>query len=95
MRSAEKLPRARRKQPPMGRKPCELDTSTYAGRFAARLRELRDRRGKTVDELALSLGVAVSTVYGWENGTRRPDISQLPVIAEALGVKPRSLLPED
>ena len=59
------------------------------------MRELRERRGKTVDELAFSLGIAVSTLYGWENGTRRPDIAQLPIIAEALGVKPRTLLPED
>jgi transcriptional regulator with XRE-family HTH domain len=63
------------------------DDSTYAGRFAIRLRSQREKSGLTVEEVAAQIGVSVNAVYYWENGERQPKISDLPTIAEVLGTK--------
>ena len=83
-----------------GRPPKEPDVSTYAGRFAARLRTLRERKGWTVEELrdALSgagLEVPESTLYKWERADLFPSVPELPGLAEAFGVKVRTVLPPD
>lgn len=41
----------------------EPDLSTYAGRFAARLRTLREKAGLTVEQVASTLGVSYRAVY--------------------------------
>ncbi len=63
----------------------EPDTTTYAGRFAARLAELRQAAGLSQAELAERLGVRQSTVSLWETAARSPRFDQLPAIANALG----------
>ncbi len=80
--------------PTMGRKPSEPQLDSFAGRFAARIRELREKRGKDPEQIAEMLGVAVTTYRGWENGSRVPSIAIFPELAESLGVSVRSLLPE-
>ncbi|MEQ8788949.1 MAG: helix-turn-helix transcriptional regulator [Pirellulaceae bacterium] len=57
----------------MSRPRSQLDTSTYAGRTAARLAELRERHGYGMNELRealANLGVVVSTstLYAYERG---------------------------
>lgn len=42
-----------------------------------RLRELRNTRGLTQNELANMLGVTGQTILNWENGIYEPKISQL------------------
>lgn len=42
--------------------------------------------GLTQVELAERLNVSQSTITSWENGTRRPDLDLLPVIAKIFGV---------
>jgi transcriptional regulator with XRE-family HTH domain len=54
----------------MPRSRGEIDTSTYTGRFAERLRMLREKKGLSVEEVAESLGVTQQTVYTWEDGSR-------------------------
>ncbi len=83
-----------------GRKLVPFDTSSFRGRFAARLRELRQKRFKRqddfVDALRLLDGfetITKSTVSGWERGSRVPAIELWPSIAKTLKVKVRSLLP--
>lgn len=79
----------------------EIDTSTYSGRVAARLRELREARGWTVAELqerintriAKARRVAQSTVHGWDNGSRKIDPDFYPVLASVFGKPVRSFLP--
>ena len=71
----------------------EIDTSTYSGRFAVRLRELRDNAGLTTRELAELTGVPHSTIDAWDRGSNEPKIGQLPTLAEALGVTVRTLIP--
>ena len=67
-------------------KPRGPDKTTYAGRFAARLRELRVAAGLSQAEVAKRLDVKQSTVSLWESGERAPSLNQLPAIAYALGV---------
>ena len=71
-----------------------VDTSTYSGRFAVRLRALRDKAGMSVDELAEKSGIPRTTLYNWESGTYKAVIDDpLIAIAEALGVTVRTLMP--
>ena len=79
----------------MTREPREPNPTTYAGRFAVRLRKLRQKAGLTQGELAKRLGSYQRTISGWETGQGAPSYTKLPQIAEALGVKPRDLLPEE
>ena len=73
----------------------EIDTSTYSGRFAVRLRELREKAGLSVQEVSMTIGVPERTLYGWEAAYSEPRYDILPVLAALYGVKsPRTLLPE-
>lgn len=80
--------------------PKKPDESTYSGRFAARLRMLREKAGLTIEEMAAALGVAghetaVRTLYHWEAGRREPPVKAYPSLAAVLKQKsPRTLLPE-
>ena len=71
----------------------EIDLSTYEGRFAARLKELREKRKMSVDDLVEITGLPRRTLYDWESTKTSPPVKSLPVLAEALGVSIRSLLP--
>ena len=72
----------------------KVDSSTYPGRFALRLRMLREKAGLSVEELAEKSGIPRRTLFNWEGGERSPSIEQFPQLAEALRVKIRSLMPE-
>ena len=79
----------------MARPRKAVDTSAYTGRFAVRLKSLREKAGLTIEEFAETVEVKVITVYTWELGTRAPNIADLPKIAESLGLKSiRTLFPE-
>ena len=72
----------------------EVTPDSYSARFALRLKELREKAGLTVDQLAERSGIPATTLYKWESDTRTPAIDRFPELASALRVKPRSLLPE-
>ena len=72
-----------------------VDVSTFEGRFAVRLRTLREKAKLTHEEVAEALETSVTTVYRWEAGLRQPQISDLPKIAKVLKIKARTLLPEE
>ena len=73
----------------------EPDTETYAGRVAARLRMLREKAGLTPQEVADKMGVTIYTVYSWERGHTFPQVEQLLLLANVLGLKStRTLLPD-
>lgn len=83
--------------------PKQPDQSTYSGRFAARLRQLREKAGLSVEEVVALVtrhndsgrsSPAVPSYYKWEQGSTSPHIDLIPVIARALKLKPRDLLPE-
>ena len=71
----------------------EVDTATYTGRFAVRLKMLRERAGLSVDELAEKSGVPRATLFTWEANEKIPGIDRLPQLAESLGVSVRILMP--
>ena len=74
----------------------EIDTSTYEGRFAQRLKELRERAKLSPEQVAEALGVSAHAVYYWESCRRQPKISDLPKIAEVLGSKKvKDILPNE
>lgn len=82
------------------RPPKHIDTSTYSGRFAERLRTLREKAKLTTDQTAEAISkagftVATRTYYGWEGGTRQPPLDAFPAIANALGQSIRTLLPPE
>ena len=75
----------------------EIDTSTYRGRFAARLRELRG--DKDVAAVLKSLeksrhGIGRATYYNWESAVTDPPLNTIPALAKALGCKIADLFPE-
>lgn len=60
--------------------------------FAETLRRLRIERGLAQRELAKMMYVTQSTVARWENGSRMPDATMLPRLAQCLGVDAGELL---
>ena len=88
------MPATASKLPTVGRKRVEPDLTTYSGRLAARIRELRDERRLTVQEVADKSGIPLYTLYGYENGRREIPLDLLPALAKALRCKtPDDLLP--
>ncbi len=74
------------------------DKNSYAGRFAARLRALRNKSGLSVEDVVAVMQkagypISVQTYYGWENGKRQANLDAIPAIAKAFELKPRELLP--
>lgn len=60
--------------------------------FGKRLRRLRLHSGKTQKELAAATGIAQTTISGWETGPSEPQVTELHLLAKALGINPLNLL---
>jgi transcriptional regulator with XRE-family HTH domain len=71
----------------MAAKKKPADLSSYSGRFAARLRELREKAGLSVEDAAGALGVSLRTYYSWESGEYAPPLNKLPDLATTLNLK--------
>lgn len=81
----------------------EVDKSTYSGRVAARVRELRDAEGWTVADLCERVNrrlsanglkeVGQSTVHGWDNGSRKIDPDLYPLLAKIFKLTVPEFLP--
>lgn len=56
------------------------------------LRELRKQAGLTVSEVAKVLGVAKSTYYNYEQGTREIDIRQVLTLSELYDYVPEDII---
>ena len=81
----------------------KMDGSSYGGRFALRLRMLRDHSKLSVDDIVNRMEKfhvgkkrvpGVQAYYGWEQGTACPHLELLPALAKALEIPIRELLPE-
>lgn len=80
----------------MSRKRKEVDTSTYQGRFAVRLRTLREKRKMTVDELSEKCGIPKRTLFSWESATRKPQVDECLInLVNTLDTNLSGLLPEN
>lgn len=77
-----------------GRPEKPVDESTYSGRFAVRLRKLRDERGLTNKQLAEMSGIPKGTIEIWCSGNSVPSLEQMPPMAKALNLKVSELFPE-
>ena len=76
------------------RKP--VDAGTYEGRFAVRMRQLREKAKLTHEDVAEALGVTVFSIYNWESGRHFPSISLFPQLAELYKLKRgRDILPAE
>ena len=73
----------------MANKRKEVDGKMYSGRFAIRLRTLREKAGLTVEDIAGLTSIPKRTLYRWEAGLREPPYDALPILAKAYGVKVR------
>jgi len=56
------------------------------------IKELRNKKGLTQEQLASVLGIARVTVTCWESGQNRPRIDMIPALAKALGCSADDLL---
>jgi ribosome-binding protein aMBF1 (putative translation factor) len=77
----------------VGRKRAEPDTSTYEGRFAARLGELLEARGLTPPQLADKLAKDKGVIYHWLAARYLPPLNDWPKLAKILRVEVSDLLP--
>ena len=60
--------------------------------FADRLKELRESKGLSINQLAKQLGIGPGTLHRWENRTRVPNIESLVLLAKYFGVSADYLL---
>ncbi|WP_017728293.1 helix-turn-helix domain-containing protein [Halalkalibacterium ligniniphilum] len=60
--------------------------------FPERLRKLRKKHGLTMKALGKSINVAESTISGYENGNRKPDMDTLQQLADYFAVSTDYLL---
>ena len=72
----------------------EPDDKTYSGRFAIRLRKLREKAGLTIPEVSDKTSIPQSTLYNWEAAFNSPPYDILPILAKTFGVKVRTLMPD-
>lgn len=63
--------------------------------FPERFKKLREEKGLTQLQAANAFGLSKNTIYSWESGDRRPDISLLPKIARFFNVTTDYLLGVD
>jgi transcriptional regulator with XRE-family HTH domain len=63
--------------------------------FAARIKELRQRRGLTQEELAVLSGLASDTIRRLEYASFNPSLGTLKKLADGLGITTLALLDEN
>ena len=68
--------------------------ASYESKVATRLRNLREKADLNKDEAAERCNRTRKTIYNWEAGIAVPKLLELPVIAQAYGVKTREVIPE-
>lgn len=56
------------------------------------IREWRNARYLTQDELAGKIGVSYYTISNWEIGVKQPRVKNLRALAEALGIHPDQII---
>jgi transcriptional regulator with XRE-family HTH domain len=64
-------------------------------KFGKRIRELRDIKGWSQEDLAEASGLHRTYISGIERGARNPTLSVIGQLADALNVSPRELFIEE
>ena len=65
---------------------------TIREKFGEKVRELRQTKGWSQEELAFRAGIHRNYLGGIERGERNPALDNIAAIAKALGVEPSDLL---
>ncbi len=65
--------------------PVTRQTNAFIGHLAAVLRELREKQGLSLSELAVRSGLSQPSIGYIEQGARRPTLDSLSRLAIALG----------
>jgi transcriptional regulator with XRE-family HTH domain len=60
--------------------------------FGDMLRQLRDHKSVTPEELAATSGIALSRILRFESGMTEPALSELFALGRALGARPCSII---
>jgi len=60
--------------------------------FGERVKHFRELKGLTQEQLAAEIGVAKTTITGYERGNREPDVAKIKKLAKALCVSGNELL---
>ena len=55
-------------------------------KFAINLAYMRNRKGKTMQEIATEAGISMHTWRSYEEGRSLPNVSKMPGICKAIGV---------
>lgn len=63
--------------------------------FGEKLREARELRGYTQQQIADNMGIDKSTYCGYETGKRQPDVQKIKVLSRILGISGDALLETD
>jgi len=79
----------------MARPRKEVDTSTYAGRFAVQIKTIREKRKLTIKDVSEKSGIPATTIYNWEQGVRPTSIESLPLLAEVFNTTVPKLMPQN
>lgn len=58
-----------------------------------RIREIREERGLTQQELATDVGVSRESIYAWERGSRHPSLISALCLSDALTATVEELFP--
>ncbi|HIP72420.1 MAG TPA: XRE family transcriptional regulator [Anaerolineae bacterium] len=59
--------------------------------FAKRLKELRQQKGMTQEELATSSKLSISFIRALEQNVHSPSLTSIELLAKALSVEPKDL----
>ena len=73
-----------------------VDTETYEGRVAERLKMLRLKAKLSVEQAAIELSISPTAIYGWESAYSQPKVADFPKIAAIYKVKKaKDILPNE
>ena len=64
-----------------------MNERTIRESLPAKLKEMRNAAGMTVQEVGERIGKSLKTVSGWEHGRGQPDADMLLMLCELYGVK--------
>jgi transcriptional regulator with XRE-family HTH domain len=72
-----------------------MDTRAELVRFGQKIRQMREREGISVAELAARTGVDVRKITALEAGRFDPPFDVMSVLADGIGVPLYALMPDD
>ncbi len=66
---------------------AEPDLTTYAGRFGAHIRTIREKLKLTQQDVADAIGTKEENISRWESGKATPRFEFIPLLSKTLRLK--------